>query len=318
MHLEQLAMNTPLFFPDTRKITKTPKYRTWVGLSIMSDGAAASCTPLFSLPSNCINSDSAPSGKDPSLSSQSDTLDSMPKPPYSDHGYEKHSHDATNRDVPSDAALKHTEQAKSQIAMGKKPLRSRKCSTLYQPANPQWVPEPPTSCMSPFSTLFQDHQNELEESSPYISLEPTSSFQKIQRFRHSMQLPQLLTTSTFPLFFDSPSVWLALYFALNLWLTLYNKSVLIQFPFPYTLTALHALCGTIGASIFLCLQGPDMSGFSSMGGMTRKSSWPFFHRITPDLSLGESIVLLFFSMLYTINIVVSNASLRLVTVPVSH
>jgi hypothetical protein len=98
----------------------------------------------------------------------------------------------------------------------------------------------------------------------------------------------------------------------------YNKSVLIHFPFPYTLTALHALCGTIGASIVLRLQGPDLGGSTLMGGTTQKSSWSFFHKITPDLSLGESIVLLFFSMLYTINIVVSNASLRLVTVPVSH
>jgi len=125
----------------------------------------------------------------------------------------------------------------------------------------------------------------------------------------------LLPTFTFPSLVDSPPLWLALYFVLNLWLTLYNKSVLIKFPFPYTLTALHALCGTIGASILLRLQGPDLSDNTLLDGTTKKPSWSFFRRITPDLSLGESIVLLFFSMLYTINIVVSNASLRLVTVP---
>jgi hypothetical protein len=206
MHIER-HMNTPFFFPDTGKVSKS---RTWVGLSIMSNGAAASCAPLYLSSDSCINSDSAEKATEPSLATPpSNTLDLMPKPPWSLRGCE-------------------------------------------------------------------------------------------------------------PPFLDTPSLWLALYFALNLWLTLYNKSVLIQFPFPYTLTALHALCGTIGSSILLRLQGPDMSGFVSTGSTTQKPSWSFFHKITPDLSLGESIVLLFFSMLYTINIVVSNASLRLVTVPVSH
>jgi hypothetical protein len=301
MQLEQ-HFNTPFFFPDTGKITKG---RTWVGLSIMSDGAAAI------IDSSCINSDSASTETSPS--SQSNTLDSMPKPPCSDRGCEKHFHTDARDD-----SLKRAEQAISQTVIDKKLLRSRRLSTLYQPAYLE-CSEPSPSCMSPFSTLFQDNSTkELEESSPYISLEPTSSLEKIQRFCHSFHLSQLLPAFTYPTFLDSPPLWLALYFALNLWLTLYNKSVLIQFPFPYTLTALHALCGTIGASIVLRLQGPDMSGSTLMGGAPQKSSWSFFQKITPDLSLGESIVLLFFSMLYTINIVVSNASLRLVTVPVSH
>jgi hypothetical protein len=277
----------------------------------MSYGAPASsgCTSLYLLSDACINSDSATNTTEPSLSNN--TLDFMPKPPYSVRDCERHLADTT--DVPSEASLKRTDQeANSQT--DKNPVRSRRSTSLYQPAGS----ETPPSCISPFSTLFQDNSKELEESSPYISLEPTSSFQKFQRFRHSIHLPQLpLPTFTFPPFLDSPSFWLALYFVLNLWLTLYNKSVLIQFPFPYTLTALHALCGTIGASILLRLQGPDLSNFTLVGGTTQKSSWSFFRKITPDLSLGESIVLLFFSMLYTINIVVSNASLRLVTVPVS-
>lgn len=45
---------------------------------------------------------------------------------------------------------------------------------------------------------------------------------------------------------DSTPAWLTLYFVFNLGLTLYNKSVLVRFPFPYTLTALHAFCGTVG------------------------------------------------------------------------
>ena len=245
---------TPFFFPNTGKSTKCRHCRTLVGLSIMSDGAAPSCTPLYLSSDGCINSDSAPNATDPSLATPpSTTLDFIPKPPHSVRDCEKHFSDAM--DVPLEASLKRTEhEAKNQTLTDKHPVRSRKSFTLYQPSS----------------------------------------------------------------FLDSPSLWLALYFALNLWLTLYNKSVLIQFPFPYTLTALHAFCGTIGASILLRLQGPDLNGFTSTGVTTQKSSWSFFHKITPDLSLGESIVLLFFSMLYTINIVVSNASLRLVTVPVSH
>jgi len=42
-------------------------------------------------------------------------------------------------------------------------------------------------------------------------------------------------------------IWLVLYFAFNLGLTLYNKSVLSEFPYPYTLTALHAFCGILGS-----------------------------------------------------------------------
>ncbi|KAF4603188.1 UAA transporter [Pleurotus pulmonarius] len=41
------------------------------------------------------------------------------------------------------------------------------------------------------------------------------------------------------------------YFSLNLLLTLYNKIVLVRFPFPYTLTAFHALAGTLGANLLV-------------------------------------------------------------------
>ena len=46
----------------------------------------------------------------------------------------------------------------------------------------------------------------------------------------------------------SPPIWLLLYFGFNLALTLFNKIILVQFPFPYTLTAVHAFWGTIGDS----------------------------------------------------------------------
>ncbi|KAJ7028694.1 TPT-domain-containing protein [Mycena alexandri] len=92
---------------------------------------------------------------------------------------------------------------------------------------------------------------------------------------------------------QSPSFWLAMYFCFNLGLTLYNKGVLVRFPFPYTLSALHALFGTIGGTL-LAQHGCF---------------------VPSRLNLREAVVLLAFSVLYAINIVVSNVSLQLVTVP---
>ncbi|KAK9329820.1 triose-phosphate transporter family-domain-containing protein [Lipomyces starkeyi] len=87
--------------------------------------------------------------------------------------------------------------------------------------------------------------------------------------------------------------WLAVYFFFNLALTLYNKAVLGNFPFPYILTGIHTLCGTIG-----CLY------FYMKGSFTLTA-----------LSDRENVTLFLFSLLYTINIAISNVSLNLVTVP---
>ncbi|KAG1737466.1 TPT-domain-containing protein [Suillus paluster] len=91
----------------------------------------------------------------------------------------------------------------------------------------------------------------------------------------------------------SLAFWLILYFCFNLGLTLYNKGVLIHFPFPYTLTALHAFCGTVG-------------------GLTLLKNGTF---IPAKLSDTDNLALVAFSVLYTINIAVSNISLHMVTVP---
>lgn len=91
----------------------------------------------------------------------------------------------------------------------------------------------------------------------------------------------------------SLAFWLILYFCFNLGLTLYNKGVLIHFPFPYTLTALHALCGTIGGLVLL-------------------KNGAF---VPAKLTDADNLALVAFSVLYTINIAVSNISLHLVTVP---
>ncbi|KAG8969719.1 UAA transporter [Tulasnella sp. 425] len=76
-------------------------------------------------------------------------------------------------------------------------------------------------------------------------------------------------------------------------LTLYNKTVLVHFPFPYSLTALHTFCGTIG-----CIWLRRIGYF------------------TPArLTIRQNLTLAAFSVLYTLNIAVSNLSLQLVTVP---
>ena len=95
---------------------------------------------------------------------------------------------------------------------------------------------------------------------------------------------------------DARMFWLGLYFALNLALTLYNKLVLVSFPFPYTLTALHTLACTVGGKLLL------------QHGFYRPQS----------VSMADHAVLVFFSILYSVNIAVSNVSLQLVTVPVSN
>ncbi|KAK7053052.1 hypothetical protein VNI00_004373 [Paramarasmius palmivorus] len=91
----------------------------------------------------------------------------------------------------------------------------------------------------------------------------------------------------------SQTYWLCLYFCFNLGLTLYNKGVLVYFPFPYTLTAVHALFGSLGSSALA------RAGFFKPAQLTK----------------SQRMVVTAFSVLYAINIVVSNVSLQLVTVP---
>jgi hypothetical protein len=90
--------------------------------------------------------------------------------------------------------------------------------------------------------------------------------------------------------------WLTLYLCLNLALTLYNKTLLVSFPYPYTLTAIHALFGLAGGTY---LQLRNVYQPKSLCG-------------------SEYLVLVAFSILYSVNIAISNASLNLVTIPVSH
>ncbi|KAI0753317.1 triose-phosphate transporter family-domain-containing protein [Daedaleopsis nitida] len=92
---------------------------------------------------------------------------------------------------------------------------------------------------------------------------------------------------------ESQTFWLSLYFAFNLGLTLYNKGVLVRFPFPYTLTAVHALFGSIGGYV-----------------LRRQKMY-----VPAQLGIKSYAVLAAFSVLYAVNIAVSNISLQLVTIP---
>jgi len=95
-------------------------------------------------------------------------------------------------------------------------------------------------------------------------------------------------------FYDARHFWLILYFCFNLSLTLHNKVVLVRFPYPYTLTALHALCGSIGGHLLL------------------KSGAFVPVRLCPM----DTVALVAFSVLYAVNIIVSNVSLQMVNIPV--
>ena len=183
---------------------------------------------------------------------------------------------------------------------------------LYHSDELSPLPYPPEfSSHRPNSSSDAYTKDSLPAPTPHS---PSKKRFHLRRPRPIIYLERLLPNSVTRIFSipDSPLVWLALYFTTNLSLTLYNKSVLNSFPFPYTLTALHALCGTIGTSILFRLN----PGHVKSGARSFTSASPP-HEAAPNLSGGQLVVLFLFSILYTVNIVVSNASLRLVTVPVS-
>src|ERR1700738_4807910 len=86
----------------------------------------------------------------------------------------------------------------------------------------------------------------------------------------------------------SSFAWLFAYFFFNLALTIYNKCVLAgNFPFPYTLTAVHAFSGSVGS--YICWK----RGVFSMATLTAR----------------ETVQIIMFSGIYTVNIIMSNVSL---------
>ncbi|KZP22201.1 TPT-domain-containing protein [Athelia psychrophila] len=146
------------------------------------------------------------------------------------------------------------------------------------------------------------YNSEIESLPPFLSDASSGQASTLRAFSNPYTLNRTSTAFT-PIsssklvrrsnIYESQLFWLALYFTLNLCLTLFNKALLLRFPFPYTLTALHALCGSIGGYMLL------ENGFFTPARITGK----------------EEVVLAAFSILYSVNIVVSNVSLQLVTVP---
>ncbi|KAJ1504049.1 UAA transporter, partial [Coelomomyces lativittatus] len=94
---------------------------------------------------------------------------------------------------------------------------------------------------------------------------------------------------------DHRYVWLFLYFLCNLVLTLHNKFLmsLYHFSLPYSLTGIHALFAFLGCGVCHWCQLFPVTRFSY-----HEYKW-----------IGA------FSILYTLNIALSNASLHLVSVP---
>lgn len=80
---------------------------------------------------------------------------------------------------------------------------------------------------------------------------------------------------------------LGVWFLLNAVLTINNKATLNLFPFPWMLTALHASFASIGSLVMLCT------------GQIRLTA----------LSAKDSILLALYSILFTMNIAMSNVSL---------
>jgi len=129
-------------------------------------------------------------------------------------------------------------------------------------------------------------------SRPHLCTNPILAF--LEELRHYISVMFRLARAGVADIASYQAFWLGSYFILNLVLTLYNKILLVSFPYPYTLTAVHAIFGLVGGT---CLR---------------------LHNVYQPKSLWGSdyILLLAFSLLYSINIAVSNASLDLVTVPV--
>lgn len=73
-------------------------------------------------------------------------------------------------------------------------------------------------------------------------LPPRKLASRVRPIRLSSALPRPISKSR-PW---GPAAWILAYFFFNMGLTLYNKAILVHFPYPYTMTALHTFCGTVG------------------------------------------------------------------------
>ncbi|ETV78894.1 hypothetical protein, variant 1 [Aphanomyces astaci] len=92
-------------------------------------------------------------------------------------------------------------------------------------------------------------------------------------------------------------LWLSLWFALNMTVTIVNKQALTVLNLPVTLTCVHMACNSIGAYLYVHL---------SCRGGARGRPLP----LRPD----QAITMFFFSFIFVSNIILGNWSLGLVSV----
>ncbi|KAJ3218189.1 UAA transporter [Dinochytrium kinnereticum] len=130
---------------------------------------------------------------------------------------------------------------------------------------------------------------------------------------------------------DNPHVIVVIYFLLNLSMTMYNKVImkLLRFNYPWLLTAIHTLLSCVGSRIFLGFMGSSSAstqvGFGYEAAPISPSPNHSTHLPHPTSADHKRdmrrkrrrnlITILLFSVLYTVNIAVSNVSLSMVSLP---
>ncbi|KAA6416386.1 MAG: phosphate phosphoenolpyruvate translocator [Lasallia pustulata] len=158
------------------------------------------------------------------------------------------------------------------------------------PLAPHVPRESPTP--TPYPTRSGTPSHGVLVCSPEPASFPIAKLEKLAR-THGKQVPVNISDGSATVPAITKLKYLAVYFAFNLGLTLFNKAVMIQFPYPFLLTALHACSSSIGTHIL------------NIHGV-----------FTPTRLSNRDVLLLYaFSILYTANIAISNVSLALVTVP---
>ncbi|KAI8833920.1 hypothetical protein BC829DRAFT_407495 [Chytridium lagenaria] len=117
---------------------------------------------------------------------------------------------------------------------------------------------------------------------------------------------------------DNPHFIVVVYFLLNLSMTMYNKVImkLFHFNFPWLLTAIHTFLSCIGSIIFLSLVPTSKQTYDPISTSTPSSTTVSLPTSTvKGPKRHDVITILMFSVLYTVNIAVSNVSLNMVSLP---
>jgi len=116
------------------------------------------------------------------------------------------------------------------------------------------------------------------------------------------------------------SLWLLIWLVNNIAVTLLNKMAFatVNFKYPYFLSAIHMACNAVGSQLLFWLARRDNMFNSSNNSSTQKSGgWIHemlggMHR--QDLSRDGQILILGFSVVFSLNIAIGNVSLSHVSV----